>query len=322
MSQFGSGICSVFVGLALSLGGADQVQAWPDQTVRLVLPLGPASGADIGARLFAEKLQKRWGQPVIVENRPGGDSMVAIGAFIDADDGHTFFWGPSSSFVGHPWLHPTLSYDPDELVPHVRVTNTIVNLVVTSSLKVSTMADLVSLVRQQPGKLNWATITGLNDLLFRGFLTSSHLDMVRVPYRDPVQALNDVSEGRVQVYSAAFAITRPQMQAGNVKVLALINSKRAAVLPNVPTAGEAGFPEVEFDGLVGLFVRPTTPPDVRAKLMADIKAEIGDRRIVERLTSTGQIVNFGGPQEFAAQIDAQRARAANAGKLLGIAAAH
>jgi tripartite-type tricarboxylate transporter receptor subunit TctC len=293
-------------------------QPWPQRTVKLILPLGPGSGADIGARLFADRLQKRWGQPVVVENRPGGDSMVAIGGFIEADDGHTFFWGPSSSFVGHPWLHPKLSYDPKELVPLVRITNTIVTLVVPTALNIGTMADLVALIRKEPGKLNWATITGLNDLLFRSFLKSADLDMKRVPYRDPVQALNDASEGRIQVYSAAYAITRPQVQAGKVKVIALINSRRADMLPDVPTIREAGFPANEFDGLVGLFVRPSTPSEVREKLTTDFKATIVDPEITNRLTATGQIVNFGGPKEFAAQIEEQRARAAAAGKTLGI----
>lgn len=297
-------------------------QEWPRQTVRLILPLGPASGADISARLFADRLQKKWGQPVIVENRPGGDSMMAIGAFIDEDDGHTFLWAPSSSFVGHPWLHTALSYDPKELVPHVRISNTIINVVAPAQLGISNLSDLVAKIQKEPGKLNWATITGLNDLLFRSFLATTKLDMVRVPYRDPVQALTDVAEGRVQVYSAAYAITRPQMQAGKIKVLALINSQRAAVLPDVPTAREAGFPAIEFDGLVGLFVRPKTPADVRKRLYDDIKAAIGDAEIADRLTATGQVVNFGGPEEFSKQIAQQRAIAAAAGSALGIAAAH
>jgi tripartite-type tricarboxylate transporter receptor subunit TctC len=126
----------------------------------------------------------------------------------------------------------------------------------------------------------------------------------------------------VQVYSAAYAITRPQMQAGRIKVLALINSKRAAVLPDIPTAREAGFPAIEFDGLVGLFVRPKTPADVRKRLLDDIHATIGDAEIADRLTSTGQVVNFGGPEEFSKQIAQQRELAAAAGAALGIAAAH
>lgn len=301
---------------------AAEAQQWPTQTVRLILPLGPASGADISARLFADRLQKKWGQPVIVENRPGGDSMLAIGGFIDEDDGHTFLWAPSSSFVGHPWLHATLNYDPRQLVPHVRISNTIINVVAPAQLGISNLGELVAKIRSEPGKLNWATITGLNDLLFRSFLATSKLDMVRVPYRDPVQALTDVAEGRVQVYSAAYAITRPQMQAGKIKVLALINSQRAAVLSDIPTAREAGFPAIEFDGLVGLFVRPKTPAAVRQRLLEDIRSAIEDAEIADRLTATGQVVNFGGPEEFSKQIAEQRALAAAAGAALGIAAAN
>src|SRR5262249_26290692 len=99
------------------LAGAVGAQTWPQRTVKFVLPLGPGAGADIGARLLADRLNKKWGQPVVVENRPGGDSIVAIGAVLGANDDHTLLFGPSSSFVAHPYQHAKLPYNPDEIVP-------------------------------------------------------------------------------------------------------------------------------------------------------------------------------------------------------------
>ena len=300
--------------------GAGETQGWPQRAVKLILPIGPGSGADIGARLFADRLSKAWGQPVVVENRPGGDSMIAIGAFIAANDDYTFFWGPSSSFVAHPYLHATLSYDPKDIVPLVRISNTIVSVVTPATLSIASMAEFVALAKAEPGKHNWAAVTGVNDFLFSSFVKSTPLDISRVPYRDGVQALNDVSEGRIQIYSAAFAITRPQVQAGKVRVIAITNSVRAPMLPDVPTAREAGFPAIEFDGLVGLYGRPSTSPALREKLAADMKAVLGDAEVVDRLTVTGQVVNFGASAEFIRSVDQQRAVAAAAARVLGIKA--
>src|SRR5919201_2013114 len=96
-------------------------QAWPQRPVKFILPLGPGAGADISARLFADRLTRRWGQPVVVENRPGADGIVAITAFIGAGDDHTLLFGPSSSFVAHPYLHDKMPYDPADLSPIARI---------------------------------------------------------------------------------------------------------------------------------------------------------------------------------------------------------
>src|SRR5262249_21036529 len=154
-----------------------------------ILPLGPGSGADIGARLLASLLQKKWGQSVVVENRPGGDAIVAITAFIGANDDHTLFYGPSTSFNGHPFQHAKMPYDPSALVPIARVSATLVTSVVPSALGISSMAQLAERSRAEPGKLNWVSTTGLNDILFESFLKSNNLNQVRVPYRDFVQGI-------------------------------------------------------------------------------------------------------------------------------------
>ena len=134
-------------------------QSWPTRTVRLILPLGPGSGVDIGARLIADKLSTKWGQPVVVENRPGGDGIVAITAFTGAKDDHVLLMAPTSSFTAHPYLHDKLPYDPRDLAPIARISNTIVAVVVPASSDIKSVKDLVEAARTNPGKLNWATIT-------------------------------------------------------------------------------------------------------------------------------------------------------------------
>ena len=123
-------------------------QAWPQRTVKFILPLGPGSGVDITARLLAERLQKRWGQPVVIENRPGGDGVVAIGAFVAAADDHQLLYTPTGSFTAHPYLHANLPYDAKlDLLPIARVTSTIIAVGVPASTDIGSLAGFVERAR-------------------------------------------------------------------------------------------------------------------------------------------------------------------------------
>jgi tripartite-type tricarboxylate transporter receptor subunit TctC len=311
-------LCAGFLLLLASLFPAAAQSSWPSRNVRFVVPLGPGSGADIGARLFADKLAARWGKPVVVENRPGGDGIVAIAAFVSAHDDHTLLFSPASTFTAHPYLHDKLPYDQSDLLPIARVSNTIVVIVAPASLKVGSLAELVALARAQPGKLNWATATGISDFLFESFLKDAHLEMSKVPYRDTVQPATDVGEGRIQFYWGALAIVRPHVQAGKAKILAVSNSVHIPDEPAIATVKEAGFPTLAFDGLVGLFGPRDMAHDVRERIAADVSEVAGDPTIGARLISTGQLVSPGRPAEFAASIDAQRAVVARIAKEMGI----
>ena len=295
-----------------------QAQVWPQQTVKFIVPLGPGSGVDIVARLFADQLTARWGKPVVIENRPGGDGFVAITTFVGARDGHTLLFTPSAAFTAHPFLHEKLPYDSGDIVPVARVSNTLVGVGVPASLKVGSLTELVNLARAQPGKLNWAGITGALDFVFAGFLNSSGLNINKIPYRDGVQALNDLAEGRIEVYVTALAIMPPQIEAGKIKLIAIANHERAPSAPDIPTAVEAGYPTLTFDGLVGLFGPRDMTEEVRNRIAADIRAVASDPVIVTRLGATGQLVRPGNASEFAAAIDLQRSQITVAAKSLGV----
>src|SRR5229473_1682034 len=156
---------------ALALSAAPScAQSWPTRTVRFLLPLGPGAGVDIGSRLFADRLSAKWGQPVVVENRPGGDGVVAISTFVKAHDDHVLLSSPTSSFTAHPYLYDNLPYKPGDLQPISRVSNTVVGISVPVSLNINSLKELIDLARREPGKLNWAGVTGALDFLFEGFL--------------------------------------------------------------------------------------------------------------------------------------------------------
>lgn len=297
-------------------------QTWPQRPVKFLVSLGPGSGVDIGTRMLADRLSARWGQPVVVENRPGGDGIVAISTFVGAHDDHVLLAAPTSSFTAHPYLHDNLPYKPSDLLPIVRVSNTVITIGVPTSLNVGSLDQLFALARAQPGKLNWAGVTGALDFLFAGFLKNTGVNMTKVPYRNPVEAANDLAEGRVQVYEAAFAIVRPQVQAGKIKVLAVTNTTRAPAAPEVPTVKEAGYPDLTLDGLVGFFGPSDMSKELRERIASDVRAVVAaDPTIEARLTATGQVLNLGGPAEFAAATDEQRAKLAAVAKELGIKAA-
>jgi len=296
-----------------------QAQAWPQRPVRFILTLGAGSGTDIGGRLLADRLSKKWGQPVVIENKPGGDGIVAISAFLSAKDDHVLLMSPTSAFIAHPWVHENLAYKPADLVPIARVSNTIIGITVPVDLPANSMKELVALAKAKPGELNWAGITGALDFNFAGWAKSQDIDMKKVPYRNPVEAANDLATNRVQVYESAVAIAQPQIQAGKIKLLAVVNSVRAPVYPNVPTIAEAGFPKMTIDGLVGLFGTPTTPQALREKIAADVKEVMdGDAIIKDRLMATGQLPNPGTPEEFAKAIEEQREKLAQNARDLGV----
>jgi len=304
-------------------GPAALAQSWPQRTVKFLLPLGPGSGVDIGARLLADRLSARWGQPVVVENRPGGDGIVAIGAFASAHDDHLLLVTPTSSFTAHPYLHDNLPYNPSDLLPIARVSNTLITIAAPASLEAGSLQQLVAQVRAQPGKLNWAGVTGALDFLLAGFLQRNGLAMTKVPYRNPVEAANDLAEGRVQMYMAALAIVRPQLQTGKIKLLAVTNSIRAPAAPDIPTVKEAGYGELTFDGLVGLFGPSGMPNELRERIAADIRSIVAaDPLIGKRLVATGQILNISGPAEFARATEEQRDKVATIAHELGIKPTH
>ena len=131
-------------------------QSWPTRPIKFILTLGPGSGSDIGARLLADRLTRKWDQPIVIENRPGGDGIVAINAFVSAQDDHVLLFAPSSSFIGHPYQYNNLPYKPDDLAPIARVSNTVIGISVPMDLPVKTLRDVVKLASTKRGELNWA----------------------------------------------------------------------------------------------------------------------------------------------------------------------
>ena len=171
-----------------------RAQSWPQRPVKFIVPFGPGAAVDIGARLVADRLPARWGKPVIVENRPGSDGLVAIQAFVSADDDHVLLFSPSSSFTVHPFQYEKLPYTPADLAPIARLSNTVLAVGVPESMQLASVKDFVDRARAEPGKFNAALVPGLTEFTFDYFVKTAGLAVTKVPYRNIVQAATDVGD--------------------------------------------------------------------------------------------------------------------------------
>jgi tripartite-type tricarboxylate transporter receptor subunit TctC len=299
-----------FAGAAVTTGAAvGGDAAWPVRPVRIIVPIGPGSAPDAAARLVADGLRRRWGQPVVIENRPGADASVGTGAFVSANDDHTLLYGFASALTINPLIQEKVPFDPArDLVPISSVTNTIIAVAVNRDLPVYSLADLARSAEATPGKIAWGAGPSLPRFVFAAFLKRRHLEMMFIPYRDAAASLIDLGEGRVQVLITSLQAAIGTLQSGKARVIAVTNTRRASTLPAVQTASEAGYPEMSIDGLIGFFGWRGMPTPLRDRISADIAEVLKEPEIRARIEASGQLVLGGTPEEFTAAIEQQRGR--------------
>jgi tripartite-type tricarboxylate transporter receptor subunit TctC len=300
----------VLIAFALALAaGPSHGGAWPQRAVRIILPLPAGGGTDLAARLFAERLSERWRQSVVVENRPGPDGIVGVTGFVNSRDEHTLLFANAGPISINPLIHQNLPYDPArDLVPIASAIDNFFAIAVSSSLGVDSIGAFVALARKEPRGLNWTATAGLPQYIFEALQKNQGLEMTYVPYRDFAQALQDFGEGRVHAVATGVPILLPQVQLGKAKLLMVTNRERSALAEDVPTAKEAGHPELLFEGVVGFYGWRDIPADLRERIAADVRAVASDSAMTARLRGIGVAVRAGTPAEFAADIEAQRAR--------------
>jgi tripartite-type tricarboxylate transporter receptor subunit TctC len=297
--------------LTASPSHAQSPQPWPNRTVRLITPLGPGSGMDIAARTFAEKLAQRWGQPVVVENRQGGDGIPAVQSMMADRDNHSLMFAYGGLISINPLIHDKLPYDPArDVVPVASAIDATIALVVSETLKVNTVAEFAAAARAQPGKLNWAATVGLPVYIVAALQKSAGIELTQISYRDFAPAFQDFATGRVHLLSTGITLLLPQVNAGRGRFLLVPNRQRSPLAPNVPTAREAGFPDLTFDAVNGFYGWRDMPQPIKDRIAADVRAITADPAVVERLKPTGATMRPGTGEEFAAAIEEQRAKVA------------
>jgi len=204
-------------------------------------------------------------------------------------------------------VHSKLPYNPKDLVPIARSSNTILALALAKASPYNDVRAFTEAARAAPGQFNSGLVAGLTEFTFWAYTHAEKLNISQVPYRDINTAPTDLAEGRIQVVMASLAILQPQWKADRIKLIAVNNKERTDLVPGVPTAREQGYPSLVFEGLHGLIGRTTTPRALKEKIAADFKEAAADGSIAARLAATGSVINVGGPDEFAAAIEEQRA---------------
>lgn len=283
---------------------------WPQRAVRLIVPLPPGGPTDIAARRLAERLAERWRQPVTVENRQGADGIPAATALAEARDDHTLLFSFAGIITVNPVLHDSLPYDSKDLLPIAPVLDNFIAIAASSSLNVSSLAGFTQVARSRPGELNWSALPGIPNYLFLALIKDAGLTMVRVGYRDFTPAYQDLHQARLHVVVAGVPNLLPHRDAGTARLLMVSSRQRAPQAPDVPTAAEAGFPDLTFDGTVGVYGRRGMPAPLIARIAADVRTITEDPTFRDQLLAIGTAPRAGTPEEFSALIEEQRARIA------------
>ena len=306
-------------GTALPAAAQTAPAAWPKRPVKFIIPFGAGAGADIGARLISEKLAQKWGQAVIIENKPGGDGLLAINSFLNANDDHVLMFAAVGSFTVHPYQIENLNYVMErDLLPIAQFSSTIIGVGMPAASGVKSMKDFIAKAKANPGKLNAALVPGITELVWDGFAKTEGIDVVKVPYKNIVPAAGDLAESRLDIMAASYAILRPVAEGGKVSVIAQTGPKRASILPDIPTTAESGAPSMELEGLVGLLGPKIMSQELRNKIGADVVAVASEPEIAKLLTATGQVPAPAGAVEFEASLKKQIAQVAAIAKLIGM----
>jgi len=285
--------------------------AYPSKPVRLILPFPPGGGTDILGRLVAERLATRLGQPVVTDNRGGaGGNLGAEAAARAAPDGYTLLFAATTLAIS-PSLYAKLNYDPFKDLAPVSLIATVPNVMITHpSVPVRTLQEFIALAKAKPGEMNFGS---------GGNGTSNHLGgelfnmvagvkLVHVPYKGVNLAMNDAMAGNVQLVLIGITAAAPQIKAGRLRALAVLAPQRSAALPGVPTAAEAGLPELDVTTWYGLLAPAGTPRPVIARLNAEIARIMHAPDLQERLASMAAEPRTSTPEEFGAYIRQEAAR--------------
>ena len=231
---------------ALCLGGAAQAQNFPSRSVTIVSPYQAGGTSDIIARILAQKLSERWGQSVVIENRPGANGGIGVNQVVRADpDGHTLLAVASSALTLNPIFYKSLTYDVARDLAPITRTGMVANvLVVNPDVPAKDLAALVALAKEKPGSLLYASqgVGSNGHLIAEQFRLRSGIDYQHVPYKGSAPAVQDLLGGRVQLMFDNLPSALPQIQAGKLRAIAVTTAERSSLLPDVPTVAESGYP--------------------------------------------------------------------------------
>ena len=297
-----------------------QAQEWPTKPVKLVVPFAPGGATDIIARLVAQKLGERLGQPIVVDNRPGAGTTIGNAAVAKAaPDGYTLLFAPTP-FVITQALYPNLPYNADkEFVPVSLLAVSPFILVVNAALPVKNVAELVALARAKPGTLTFCSagsgsVPHLSGELFK---LSANVDIVHVPYKGGGPAIADLIGGQVNMMFATPIEVMAHVKSGKLRVLATTASRRLPALPDVPTVQESGVPQFDVYAFFGMLAPAGTPKPIIDRLAKEAAQVMQDPDVLQRFAEQSAEPHVLGPEAFAAFLKSERTKWADVVKRSG-----
>ncbi|WP_251864590.1 tripartite tricarboxylate transporter substrate binding protein [Achromobacter sp. Marseille-Q4962] len=300
----------LLAGLALACLGAGAPahaqDGYPSRPVRIVVPFSPGGATDIMSRLLAEKLTARLGQPVIVENKPGGGTMIASDYVARAEpDGYTLLMAASSLGIA-PSIYAKVNYDPiKDFAPVSQVASVVHILEVHPSVPARTVGELIAYLKANPGKVSYGSVgTGSSTHLEAELFNSmAGVQMAHIPYKGSAPALNDLVAGRLQVMFDAWASSGPFVKEGKLRALAVTTSRPSGSVPDLPTVSASGLPGYSAMPWLGLVAPARTPRPVIDKLYGAVAGILAQPDVKEKFVGLGLDIIGSDPQTFAAFID-------------------
>jgi tripartite-type tricarboxylate transporter receptor subunit TctC len=277
----------------LGLGQSASAQTYPSRPVTIVAPYAAGGGADLIARLMAQKLGERLGQFFVVENRLGAGGVIAASSVAKATpDGYTLFMGASTQLAIQVTLHKTLPYDPAaDFMPVALVASVPFVLIVNPSLPVHSVPELIALAKQKPGQLTFGSsgVGGPPHLFTELLKTMTGIEMTHIPYKGTAQAMTDVIAGHVPIIFSDLAPAIPQLKAGRLRALGISSAVRFAGMPEIPPLAEAGVPGFDAVSWLALVAPAATPPEVVDKLHATVKQIMAEPAVQQKFIDLGNI---------------------------------
>jgi tripartite-type tricarboxylate transporter receptor subunit TctC len=296
---------------------------YPTRPVQIIVPFTPGTGMDILARMVGQKLSERWGQPVIVDNRPGASGNIGTDLVVKAaPDGYTLLI-TANTLVMTVSLYRNVPYDPiKDLAPVEKMAVGTMAITLNPSVPAHTLKEFVAYAKANPGKLAYGSPgVGTPQHLATELLKSeAGIDMLHVPYKGSARAITGLLSGDVAMMSNALHAVLPQVEAGKLNAIAVGGPKRSRVAPDIPTFAESGYPDFDVDFWYGLLAPAATPKEIIAKLNQDITQVLNAPEMREKLSDQGLEPVTGTPEQFAELIRTDLARWAKVIKTAGITA--
>ena len=316
-------VSPVLVSLVCAIPVGALAQAYPSKPIRLLVPYPPGGSTDALARQLSVRLSTQLKQTVLVDNRPGGSSAIAVQALAAAPaDGYTILIVDPTAFSINPSLYKKLPYDASDITPVSLLARFSFSLLVPASSPANSVRDFVAYSKTKRDQLSFGS-SGAGTLTHLGMeilKSSSGASMVHIPYRGGAPAMTDLLSGQIEALMTDLAFGLEYVKSGRVKALAITSGKRSAALPNVPTFVEAGFPNFEVGGWFGIVVRKNTPPEIVAALNAALREAVAQPEVSAWITSVTLEPATSTPEEFARVIREDAGKWGKVIKDLGISA--